>query len=140
MVVCTIDRLTNTFLKYFSLYQIARMLTMISNKPWLSQYPAGVPKTINPDRYSSIMELYEECFDRFRGHPMSICMGVTHTYGDIDNASMAVAAWLQNQGLPKGSVVALMMPNVPQYLPTMIGILRAGYVCTPVNPLYTGRE
>ncbi len=113
---------------------------MISNKPWLSQYPAGVPKTINPDRYSSIMELYEECFDRFRGHPMSICMGVTHTYGDIDNASMAVAAWLQNQGLPKGSVVALMMPNVPQYLPTMIGILRAGYVCTPVNPLYTGRE
>ncbi|MGE6323848.1 hypothetical protein ACQKDA_01680 [Psychrobacter sp. NPDC078370] len=44
---------------------------MISNKPWLSQYPAGVPKTINPDRYSSIMELYEECFDRFRGHPMS---------------------------------------------------------------------
>ncbi|MGP9543807.1 AMP-binding protein [Psychrobacter sp. AOP7-B1-25] len=113
---------------------------MISNKPWLSQYPAGVPKTINPDRYSSIMELYEECFDRFRGHPMSICMGVTHTYGDVDNASLAVAAWLQAQGLPRGSVVALMMPNVPQYLPIMIGILRAGYVCTPVNPLYTGRE
>ncbi|GAF52304.1 LOW QUALITY PROTEIN: long-chain-fatty-acid-CoA ligase [Psychrobacter sp. JCM 18900] len=113
---------------------------MISNKPWLSQYPAGVPKTINPDRYSSIMELYEECFDRFRGHPMSICMGVTHTYGDIDNASMAVAAWLQNQGLPKGSVVALMMPNVPQYLQPWLGYLRAGYVCTPVNPLYTGRE
>ena len=109
-------------------------------KPWLSQYPASVPKTIDPDRYISIMELYEECFDRFRGHPMSICMGVTHTYGDIDRASLAVAAWLQAQGLPKGSVVALMMPNVPQYLPTMIGILRAGYVCTPVNPLYTGRE
>ncbi len=33
-----------------------------------------------------------------------------------------------------------MMPNVPQYLPIMIGILRAGYVCTPINPLYTGRE
>jgi acyl-CoA synthetase (AMP-forming)/AMP-acid ligase II len=73
-------------------------------------------------------------------HPMTICMGVTHTYGDVDKASLAVAAWLQAQGIPKGSVVALMMPNVPQYLPTMIGILRAGYVCTPVNPLYTGRE
>jgi len=65
---------------------------------------------------------------------------VTHTYGDVDQASLAVAAWLQAQGIPKGSVVALMMPNVPQYLPTMIGILRAGYVCTPINPLYTGRE
>ncbi|MBI0425202.1 AMP-binding protein [Psychrobacter sp. NG27] len=113
---------------------------MTIDKPWLAQYPANVPKTINPDQYESLIELYEECFNRFRMHPMTICMGVTHTYGDVDNASLAVAAWLQAQGLPKGSVVALMMPNVPQYLPIMIGILRAGYVCTPINPLYTGRE
>ena len=113
---------------------------MTSTKPWIDHYPNGVPKTINPDKYSSIMELYKECFERFRMQPMTVCMGVTHTYGDVDNASLAVAAWLQAQGLPKGSVVALMMPNVPQYLPTMIGILRAGYVCTPINPLYTGRE
>lgn len=113
---------------------------MTVDKPWLAQYPENVTKTINPDQYESLIELYEECFNRFRMHPMTICMGVTHTYGDVDKASLAVAAWLQAQGIPKGSVVALMMPNVPQYLPTMIGILRAGYVCTPVNPLYTGRE
>ncbi|MDN3454604.1 MULTISPECIES: AMP-binding protein [unclassified Psychrobacter] len=113
---------------------------MTVEKPWLDQYPENVPKTINPDQYESLIELYEECFNRFRMHPMTICMGVTHTYGDVDNASLAVAAWLQAQGLPKGSVVAVMMPNVPQYLPTMIGILRAGYICTPINPLYTGRE
>ena len=113
---------------------------MTTDKPWLAQYPANVPNTINPDQYESLIELYEECFNRFRMHPMTICMGVTHTYGDVDQASLAVAAWLQGQGIPKGSVVALMMPNVPQYLPTMIGILRAGYVCTPINPLYTGRE
>ena len=113
---------------------------MTTDKPWLAQYPANVPKTINPDQYESLIELYEECFNRFRMHPMTICMGVTHTYNDVDKASLAVAAWLQAQGISKGSVVALMMPNVPQYLPTMIGILRAGYVCTPINPLYTGRE
>ena len=97
-------------------------------KPWLAQYPESVPKTVNPDTYNNLMELYEESFDRFRGHPVSICMGVTHTYDDVDKASLAVAAWLQAQGIEKGSVVALMMPNVPQYLPTMIGILRAGYI------------
>ena len=113
---------------------------MTTDKPWLAQYPANVPKTINPDQYESLIELYEECFDRFRMHPITICMGVTHTYGDVDKASLAIAAWLQAQDIPKGSVVAVMMPNVPQYLPTMIGILRAGYVCTPINPLYTGRE
>ena len=113
---------------------------MTVDKPWLAQYPENVPKTINPDQYESLIELYEECFNRFSMHPMTICMGVTHTYGDVDRASLAIAAWLQAQEIPKGSVIALMMPNVPQYLPTMIGILRAGYVCTPVNPLYTGRE
>ncbi|WP_105245959.1 AMP-binding protein [Psychrobacter sp. Marseille-P5312] len=113
---------------------------MTTDKPWLAHYPANVPKSIDPDQYDSLIELYEECFNRFRMHPMSVCMGVTHTYDDVDKASLAVAAWLQSQGIRKGSVVALMMPNVPQYLPTMIGILRAGYVCTPINPLYTGRE
>ncbi|PJX24337.1 long-chain fatty acid--CoA ligase [Psychrobacter sp. L7] len=113
---------------------------MTTDKPWLAHYPANVPKSIDPNQYDSLIELYEECFNRFRMHPMSVCMGVTHTYDDVDKASLAVAAWLQSQGIPKGSVVALMMPNVPQYLPTMIGILRAGYVCTPINPLYTGRE
>ncbi|MGM8899171.1 MULTISPECIES: AMP-binding protein [unclassified Psychrobacter] len=113
---------------------------MTENKPWLDHYPSTVPKTIDPDKYGNLIELYEECFNRYRMHPMSICMGVTHTYDDVDKASLAVAAWLQAQGLPKGSLVALMMPNVPQYLPIMIGILRAGYVCTPINPLYTGRE
>ena len=113
---------------------------MTIDKPWLAQYPDNVPKTINPDQYESLIELYEECFDRFRMHPMSIYMGVTHTYDDVDRASLAVAAWLEAQSIPKGSVVAVMMPNVPQYLPTMIGILRAGYVCTPINPLYTSRE
>lgn len=110
------------------------------NKPWLAQYPASVPATIDPDQYSSLIELYEESFDSFANQPFSICMGVKHSYDDINQASKAIAAWLQSQSLAPGSVVALMMPNVPQYLPTMLGILRAGYVCTPVNPLYTGRE
>ena len=110
------------------------------NKPWLAQYPASVPATIDPDQYSSLIELYEESFDSFANQPFSICMGVKHGYDDINQASKAIAAWLQSQSLAPGSVVALMMPNVPQYLPTMLGILRAGYICTPVNPLYTGRE
>ena len=110
------------------------------NKPWLAQYPASVPATIDPDQYSSLIDLYEESFDSFANQPFSICMGVKHSYDDINQASKAIAAWLQSQSLAPGSVVALMMPNVPQYLPTMLGILRAGYICTPVNPLYTGRE
>ncbi len=67
-------------------------------------------------------------------------MGVTYTYAQIDIASKSVAAWIQGLGLEQGSIIALMMPNVNQYLPILMGILRAGMVITLVNPLYTGRE
>lgn len=110
------------------------------NKIWTGQYLDGVSTTITPDLYENITDFFEEGFERYRLHPISTCSGVTHTYDDVDKASIAIGAWLQAQGIPKGSIVALMMPNIPQYLPTMIGILRAGYVCTPINPLYTARE
>lgn len=107
---------------------------------WIEQYPASVPNTINADTYDHLSAFFEDSFQRYRLQPMTICMGVSHTYGEIDELSWAVAIWLKTQNIPKGSVIALMMPNVPQYLPIFIGIIRAGYVCTPINPLYTGRE
>lgn len=67
-------------------------------------------------------------------------MGVSYTYQDIDKISTSIAAWIQSLGLPKGSSVGVMMPNVNQYLPIIIGALRAGMVLTLVNPLYTARE
>ena len=62
------------------------------------------------------------------------------TYGELDEKSADVGAWLQSLGLEPGARVALMMPNVPQFLVVMAAILRAGYTCVNVNPLYTARE
>ncbi|MGV2481831.1 UNVERIFIED_CONTAM: AMP-binding protein, partial [Salmonella enterica subsp. enterica serovar Weltevreden] len=39
-----------------------------------------------------------------------------------------------------GARVAIMLPNVPQFGVTMAAVLRAGYTCVNVNPLYTARE
>lgn len=47
---------------------------------------------------------------------------------------------MQSLGLKKGDKVAVMMPNTPQYLAVMIGIVRAGYILVNVNPLYTAHE
>jgi long-chain acyl-CoA synthetase len=62
------------------------------------------------------------------------------TFGEIGSLSEALGAWLQSRGLEKGARVAIMMPNVPQYLVAIAGILRAGFVVVNVNPLYTARE
>jgi acyl-CoA synthetase (AMP-forming)/AMP-acid ligase II len=51
-----------------------------------------------------------------------------------------MGAWFQAQGFQPGDRIALMLPNIPQFAVTMAAILRAGYTCVNVNPLYTARE
>src|SRR5262249_20229097 len=69
-----------------------------------------------------------------------ICMDKSISYRDLDEMSLAFAAYLQGLGLEKGARVALMMPNVLQYPVATTAVLRAGYAVVNVNPLYTPRE
>ena len=107
---------------------------------WLKQYPAGVPADIDVTQYGSLVELLEESFAKFRGRKAFICMDKSISYRDLDEMSLALAAYLQSKGLQKGARVALMMPNVLQYPISTAAVLRAGYAVVNVNPLYTPRE
>lgn len=107
---------------------------------WLESYPAGVPHDVQPEQYGSLSELLEESFRKNKDRPFSVCMERWMSYGQLDDASAALGAWLQSRGLPAGTRVAIMLPNVPQFAVTMAGVLRAGYTCVNVNPLYTARE
>jgi len=107
---------------------------------WLKQYPAGVPADIDATQYSSLVELLEESFAKFSDRKAFICMDKAITYRDLDEMSLALAAYLQSKGLQKGARVALMMPNVLQYPVSTAAVLRAGYAVVNVNPLYTPRE
>jgi long-chain acyl-CoA synthetase len=109
-------------------------------KIWLKQYPTGVPAQIDVTLYASLVTLMEESFVKYRALPAYVFMGKTVTFGQVDDASRALAAYLQTLGLDKGDRVAVMLPNVPQYPVAVAAILRAGYVVVNVNPLYTPRE
>jgi long-chain acyl-CoA synthetase len=107
---------------------------------WVNNYPPGVPADIDPARYSSVVELFEESFGKYRDDNAYACMDKKLTYGQLDEMSRAMGAWLQSKGLQRGDRVAIMMPNVLQYPVCLAGILRAGFVVVNVNPLYTPRE
>lgn len=109
-------------------------------KIWLKSYPEGVPSEINPEQYRSLTHLLEESFQKNAAKPVSVCMESWMTYGQLDKLSATFGAWLQGKGLEPGARVAIMLPNVPQFPVTMAAILRAGYTCVNVNPLYTARE
>lgn len=109
-------------------------------KTWLKQYPAGVPANIDVAQYPSLVALLEESLKKYAALPAYKFMGKAISFAQVDQASRAMAAYLQSLGLAKGDRVAIMLPNIPQYPVAVAAVLRAGYVVVNVNPLYTPRE
>jgi len=75
-------------------------------------------------------------------HPAMIdaATGETTTYADLANKVDATAALLEEEGIGRGDVVALVGPNSAQWAIAYHAILRAGGVVTPMNPLLTPEE
>ena len=109
-------------------------------KIWLKSYPPGVPHDVNPEQYRSVAHLLEESFRKHAKSPFSVCMDRWMNYSELERLSGALGAYLQGLGLQPGARVAIMLPNIPQFGVTMAAVLRAGYTCVNVNPLYTARE
>jgi long-chain acyl-CoA synthetase len=113
---------------------------MSEQRPWLKNYPSGVPVNIDSEQYASLVDFLEECFDKFSSKPAFTCMGKTITFKELDQLSSRFAAYLHSRGLVPGDRIALMMPNLLQYPITLFGALRAGLIIVNTNPLYTPRE
>lgn len=112
-----------------------------ANKPWLANYPSGVPSEIDPESYRSLVALLEDSVERFTHRPAFRAFGDTLSFADLDRYSRTFAAYLQQSlGLVKGERVGIMMPNILQYPFVLFGALRAGLVVVNINPLYTPRE
>jgi len=61
-------------------------------------------------------------------------------YRLLAGAAAAVAGWLGELGVEPGDRVAVSLPNIPQMPVVYYGILWAGGVVVPINPLYKSRE
>ncbi len=109
-------------------------------KIWLQHYDPRIEPEIDPDAYTSLVDVFEQSVEKYRDRTAYINMGHSMTFGELDDLSRQFAAYLQNSGLQRGDSVAVMMPNLLQYPVAIFGILRAGMVVVNVNPLYTPRE
>ena len=110
------------------------------DKIWLKNYPDKVAHDIHPEEYSNLTQLLDKAFSQHGDSPFSVCMDRWMSYRELDQLSRSLGAWFQAQGLAPGARIAIMLPNLPQFAVTMAAILRAGYTCVNVNPLYTARE
>ena len=113
----------------------------MSNKPWLDNYPDGVPHEINPDEFSSLPALLKDSFSKFGSQSAFENYGKSITFSELDKLTDDFAAYLTKvAGLQKGDKIAIQMPNLLQYPVAMFGALKAGITVVNTNPLYTPSE
>jgi long-chain acyl-CoA synthetase len=89
------------------------------------------------------MNLAENLLRSARERPGSTAVRLgttTCTYAELDRLTQLVAGFLSRQGVRAGDRVGVMLPNVPQFAWLYYGILRAGAVMVPMNPLLKQRE
>lgn len=113
----------------------------MTTRPWLANYPDGVPADIDPERYRSLSALCLAACSQFGDRTAFINQGTDLSFAELDERSRDFAGWLIGvAGLSRGDRVAVMLPNLLQSPIVILGILRAGLVVVNVNPLYTVRE
>src|SRR5580704_16201506 len=91
----------------------------------------------------SVTNLAKNLTDTTRAHAGRVAVRVDNaamTYRALDEASAQVAGLLRERGLRRGDRVGIMMPNVAEVPVVYYGVLRAGGVVVPMNPLLKGRE
>jgi long-chain acyl-CoA synthetase len=92
---------------------------------------------------STVTNLAKNLTDTTRSHAGRVAVRVDNaamTYRALDDASARVAGLLHDRGLKPGDRVGIMMPNVAEVPVVYYGVLRAGGVVVPMNPLLKARE
>src|SRR5918993_1487977 len=73
-------------------------------------------------------------------HPLLRVGSLELSYQQVDVMSGRVASGLRDAGLGRGDTVALQLPNVPEFVFTYFGALKAGVTVVPLNPLLKAPE
>ena len=108
-------------------------------KPWIRMYDDGVPEEVEvPEK--PLYTILEESASMYPDRVAIYFYGYKMTYKELHNAASRFAGLLADMGLGRGDVVALFLPNSPQFAVAYYGTLMAGATVSPLNVLYSPHE
>jgi len=110
-----------------------------ASKPWLKNYDEAVPAHIDYPEIN-LYEFLDNSVKDFSSRTAIWFMKNKISYKKLKDITDRIATALVNLGLKKGDVVAIMIPNFPQFIMSYYGILKAGGIVTCVSTLHTEHE
>ena len=81
-----------------------------------------------------------ESADMYPDGPALRCDGTTTTFSELADNAARFAAYLAERGLRPGDRVGVMLANRPEFAMVFYGVLHAGAVVVPMDPLRSARE
>ncbi|TFG19257.1 MAG: long-chain fatty acid--CoA ligase, partial [Promethearchaeota archaeon] len=112
----------------------------IKNRYWKDYLPPGITLEIEIPQDESLIDLFKKGAEQYGE---KVCMdfyGRKFTFYELDNLTRRFTAALIDLGVKKGDVVALWLPNCPQFSISYFGVLGAGATLTAISPLFVARE
>jgi len=108
-------------------------------KPWLKNYDKGVPAHIDYPEIN-VYEFLDDSADKFGGRTAIWFLKNKISYKKLKEIAERLATALVELGVKRGDVVAIMIPNFPQFIMSYYGILKAGAIVTACSVLHTEHE
>ena len=108
-------------------------------KLWLKNYPPNVLPEL-PALDQNLIQRFEATCKEFKDQTAFISFGKSLSYQELKKQSLHFASYLQSQGLKKGDVIVLQLPNLLQQPISLWGAILSGLTVVNMNPLYTVRE
>ena len=112
----------------------------MNDHPWLSQYDAGVPATLEPYPARTLLDYVDDGVAARPDAPALLFKGAAMSYRELHDASDAFASALASLGVRAGERVAVVLPNCPQFFIVELAAWKLGAVLVPLNPIYTAEE
>ncbi|PIE63442.1 MAG: long-chain-fatty-acid--CoA ligase [Desulfobacter postgatei] len=112
----------------------------ISASPWNTPFwPEGVAHNVTGYHYPAF-KLLDNSAARYPNQTFTIFNGAQKTFSQVKDTADRIAYFLAKKGIKKGDKVAILLPNLPHFPEIFFGIIKAGAVAMPCNPMYTATE
>jgi long-chain acyl-CoA synthetase len=107
---------------------------------WRKTYDPGL-EDLNPDLFEvDYASATRPTFEKFADKAAFSFMEQEVSFAELDKYANRFADLLLSQGLQKGDVVGINLPNIPEYIIAWLGTLRAGCAVSGLSPLLSAEE
>ncbi len=113
---------------------------MYAQRFWKKNWDEGLDD-LKPEEFdTTYVDMIRRSFEELPDKTALAYLGVEITFGELDGYANRFANMLRQNGFEKGDVVGINLPNIPEYLVSVVGTLRAGCVVSGVSPLLSAEQ